>query len=121
MRFMLLLKGDPPTDRRPDPSFLEAMRAYDADLRKAGVVLASEGLRPSATGTRLRFDGSGSPTIVDGPVSASREVVGGFYILQVRSRDEAIEWARRCPVDLALRAGEEVEVEVREVDEGQPG
>ena len=96
------------------------MRAYEDDLRAAGVVLVAEGLEPRHGGTRLRFDGSGVPTIVEGPFDRSIADVDGFYILQLRSRADAIEWARRCPLDVVLADGERAELEIRAIDDG-PG
>jgi hypothetical protein len=123
MRYMVFMKGDPPSGAAPDPAFLElmpklieGMRAYDEELRKAGVLVASEGLHPSWSGTRIKVDVNGRRTVLDGPFSESKEVVAGFYILDVKSREEAIEWASRCPVELALRPGsEEAELEIRQI------
>ncbi len=118
MRFLILRSGGPSLDGRPSRAFVDAMQAYEDDLRAAGVVLAAEGLQPGTTGTRLRFDGTGGPTTLEAPFIGSGDVVSGFYILDVRAEAEAIEWARRCPVDVALRDGERAEIEIRRIDDG---
>ena len=120
MRFLMLRSGGPSRDGRPNVAFDEAIRAYDDDLRAAGVVLAIEGLRPGPDGIRLRFDGSGAPTILEGPFDRTTDDVDGFYILQVRSPADAIEWARRCPMDVGLGLGGRAEIEIRAIDDG-PG
>ena len=126
MRFMLLLKGDPPADAVPGNGELtpeqaatfqkvgEAMAKYSDELVKAGVLLAAEGLHPSAKGARVRVK-DGRRTVVDGPFAEAKELVAGFYLIQVKDAAEAIEWAKRCPVDIALQPGQEAEVEVRQV------
>ncbi|MBB6483787.1 YciI family protein [Rhizobium lusitanum] len=114
MRFMMLMIPDGYASAAPDalPSLeaIEAMMKYNEELKKAGVLLALEGLHPPASGARVSFKG-GKPTVVDGPFAEVKEVLGGYWILDVRSRDEAIEWARRCP------AGENAIIEVRRVQE----
>jgi hypothetical protein len=117
MRFLMLRSGAPSRDGRPNRAFDEAMRAYDDDLRAAGVVLAAEGFDARSSGSRLRFDGSGPPSILEGPFDGPTPDLDGFYILQLRSWADAIEWARRCPVDLALAAGERAEIEIRAIDD----
>ena len=103
MRFMLLLQYDeaammagPP----PDPETFEAMGRFNTAMVDAGVLLAGEGLQPSADGVLLRFDGASGeePTVTDGPFTEAKEIVGGFWILEVASRDEAVAWARRAPL-----------------------
>lgn len=114
MRFMMLMIPDGYASAAPDalPSLeaIEAMMKYNEELKKAGVLLALEGLHPPASGARVSFKG-GKPTVVDGPFAEVKEVLGGYWIIDVRSRDEAIEWARRCP------AGENATIEVRRVQE----
>ena len=114
MRFMMLMIPDGYASAAPDalPSLeaIEAMMKYNEELKKAGVLLALEGLHPPASGARVSFKG-GKPTVVDGPFAEVKEVLGGYWIIDVRSRDEAIEWARRCP------AGENAIIEVRRVQE----
>ncbi|MFJ6324999.1 MULTISPECIES: YciI family protein [unclassified Rhizobium] len=114
MRFMMLMIPDGYASAAPDalPSLeaIEAMMKYNEELKKAGVLLALEGLHPPASGARVSFKG-GKPTVVDGPFAEVKEVLGGYWIIDVRSRDEAIEWARRCP------AGENATIEVRRIQE----
>jgi hypothetical protein len=95
------------------------MRAWDDEMRKAGVLLASEGLVPSWSSKGVVFSGRGRrPRVVDGPFAEAKEVVAGFTIIDVSSEDEAIEWATRCPVDLFLQPGQEfLGVEVRRIGE----
>jgi hypothetical protein len=126
MRFMLLLKGDPPADAVPGDGGLtpenaeafrkagEAMAKYSDELVKAGILLAAEGLHPSAKGARVRVK-DGRRTVVDGPFAEAKELVAGFYLIQVKDAAEAIEWAKRCPVDVTLQPGQEAEIEVRQV------
>ena len=110
MRFMMLMY---PSDRAetgemPSAAEVGAMMKYNEDLAKAGVLLALDGLHPSAKGARVSYRG-GKPKVTDGPFSESKEVLGGYWLLQVKSRDEAIEWAKRVP------AGDAKFVEVRQV------
>jgi hypothetical protein len=114
MRFMMLMipkgydKAAPGT--MPDAKAVAAMMEYNEQLQKAGVLLALDGLHPPSMGARVSFPG-GKPRVTDGPFSEAKEVVGGYWVIQVRSREEAIEWAKRCP-------GSEGEViEVRQVQE----
>ena len=116
MRFMILLKGDPPEGATPSTELIEAMLRYSEDLAKAGVLLAGEGLHSSAAGARVVYK-SGRRTVVDGPFAESKELIAGFYIIQVRSKEEAIEWAMRCPVDVAVEGDQEAVVEIRQVAE----
>jgi hypothetical protein len=100
MRFMMLLPA--PADalekcRVPDKDLVLAMRKYNAEMAKAGVLLSAEGLHPTSKGTRLRISG-GKPVITDGPFTEAKEVVAGFWIIQAASKEEAIEWAKRCPL-----------------------
>jgi hypothetical protein len=114
MRFMMLMipkgyeKAAPGT--MPDPGAVAAMGKYNESLQKAGVLLALDGLHPPSMGARVSFAG-GKPTVTDGPFAEAKEVVGGYWMIQVKSKEEAIEWASRCP-------GSEKEViEVRQVME----
>jgi hypothetical protein len=95
----------------PTPELLNAMGAFNAELIKAGVMLAGDGLKPSKLGKRVRFTGTGGKkTIIDGPFAETKELVAGYWIWQVKSIDEAIEWARRCPDPMP---GEVSELEIR--------
>ena len=98
MRFMVMVKAtkDSEAGVMPEQSLLEAMGKYNEELVKAGVMLAGEGLHPSSKGARVRFSGS-KRTVIDGPFAETKELVAGFWIFQVRSREEAIEWVKRCP------------------------
>jgi hypothetical protein len=99
MRFMMLLPAPPDAleQRPPNKELVMAMRKFNDDMRKAGVLLGAEGLHPSSKGTRLRVSG-GKRVITDGPFTEAKEVIAGFWIIQVKSKEEAIEWANRCPL-----------------------
>jgi hypothetical protein len=100
MRFMVLMipgaKQEIEDGAMPDPKTIEAMMKYNEELSKAGVLLALDGLHPTSKGARLTFKG-GKPTVKDGPFTEARELIGGYWIWQVKSKAEAVEWARRCP------------------------
>lgn len=98
MRCMVMVRATAASEAGEMPSqrLLEAMGAYNEELVKAGVMLAGEGLKPSSAGARVRFSGT-KRTVVDGPYAETKELIAGFWLWQVRSLDEAIEWARRCP------------------------
>lgn len=98
MRVMVIVKAtkDSEAGQMPDEALLTAMGKYNQELVKAGVMLAGEGLHPSARGKRVVFSG-GDKTVIDGPFAETRELIAGFWIWQVDSMDEALEWARRCP------------------------
>jgi len=114
MRFMMLMipggYASAAPDAMPSAEAVDAMMKYNEELKKAGVLLALEGLHPPASGARVSFK-SGKPAITDGPFPEVKEVLGGYWMLDVRSREEAIEWARRCP------ASENDVIEVRRVHE----
>jgi hypothetical protein len=107
MRFMVLVKANEDSEKgvMPDEKMLAEMGKYNEELVKAGVMLAGEGLHPSSKGVRVRFSGS-KRTVIDGPFAESKELVAGFWLWQVRSKDEAIEWLKRAP----FKDGEEVEI-----------
>jgi hypothetical protein len=100
MRFMMLMipKGyeQAKAGAMPDPKAVEGMMKYNESLQKAGVLLALDGLHPPSMGARVSFAG-GKPKVTDGPFAEAKEVVGGYWIIDVKSRAEAIEWAKRCP------------------------
>ena len=98
MRFMVMVKATPESEagEMPTTELLEAMGKYNEELVKAGVMLAGEGLHPSSRGARIHFDGD-RRTVVDGPFAESKELVAGFWIFQVSSLEECIEWVKRCP------------------------
>jgi len=114
MRFMMLMipKGyeTAAPGTVPDAAAVAAMMKYNESLQKAGVLLALDGLHPPSTGARVTFPG-GKPKVTDGPFAEAKEVLGGYWMIQVKSREEAIEWASRCP------ASENEIIEVRQVQE----
>jgi hypothetical protein len=100
MRFMMLMipggYESAAPDTMPDPKAVSAMMRYNEELQKAGVLLALDGLHPPSAGVRVSFR-MGKPVVIDGPFSEAKEVVGGYWMIQVKSKEEAIEWAKRCP------------------------
>src|SRR5258705_13777206 len=114
MRFMILVKANKDSEAGvlPDEKILTDMGAFNMQLEKAGVLLAAEGLQASSKGARVRFSGS-KRTVIDGPFTESKELIAGFWLWQVKSLEEAIEWVKRCPNP---HAGES-EIEIRQVFE----
>lgn len=112
MRFMVIVKANEESEAGvlPDAKILGAMGKYNEELVKAGVMLAGEGLHPSSKGVRVKFDG-GKRTIIDGPFSETKELIAGFWLWQVKSKEEAIEWLKRAPFDGGT------EIELRQVFE----
>jgi hypothetical protein len=115
MRFMVLVKANKSSEAGvlPDEKLLTAMTKYNEELAKAGVLLAGEGLQPSSKGARVRFTGD-KRTVIDGPFSETKELIAGFWLFQVKSKEEAIEWVKRCPNPFP---GTESEIEIRQVFE----
>ena len=113
MKFMVLVKATKNSEAgvMPSTELLEAMGKYNEKLAKAGIMLAGEGLHPSAKGARVRFSGD-KRTVIDGPFAETKELIAGFWIWQVKSKEEAIEWAKKCPSPMP---GEESELELRQV------
>jgi hypothetical protein len=111
MRFMMIVKADKDSEagNLPDEKILAEMGRYNDELVKAGVMLAGEGLQASSKGARVRFSGA-KRTVIDGPFAETKELVAGFWIIQVKSREDAIEWAKRIPF-------QEGEVELRQIFE----
>jgi hypothetical protein len=111
---MVLVKADKNTEAgvMPSEKLLADMGKYNEELAKAGVLLAAEGLHPSAKGARVKFSGP-TRSVVDGPFAQTRELVCGFWMLQVKSKEEAIEWVKRCPNPMEG----ETEIEIRQVFE----
>jgi len=111
MRFMVIVKADKNSEAGvlPDRKILTEMGKFNEELVKAGVMLAGEGLHPSSKGARVKFAG-GKRTVIDGPFAETKELVAGFWLWQVKSKEEAIEWLERAPFD-------ETEVEIRQVFE----
>ena len=112
MRFMILVKSDESTEAGalPDESSFVEMNKYNEELVNAGVMLAAEGLAPSSSGARVRFEGD-RRTVIDGPFPGANELVAGFWLWQVNSKEEAIEWLKRAPF------GGGVEIEIRQIME----
>ena len=113
MRVMVLVKANEQSEAGvlPDAKILTEMGKFNEELVKAGVMLAGEGLQPSSQGVRVKFDGA-KPTVIDGPFAETKELVAGFWLWQVRSMDEAVEWLKRAPF-------KEGEVEIRRVFEAE--
>jgi hypothetical protein len=116
MRFMLMVKSTPNTEAGVLPSnqLLAEMGAFNEELVRSGILLAGEGLQPSSKGARVRMNRNGKRTVVDGPFAETKELIGGFWIVNVKSRQEAIDLALRCPHP---NPGEESEIEIRQVFE----
>jgi len=114
MRFMVIVKANKDTEAgvMPSEQLLTDMTRFNEELVKAGVMLAGEGLHPSSRGARVKFAGD-KRTVVDGPFAETKELVAGFWIWQVKSKEEALEWAKRCPNP----TGEEGELELRQIME----
>jgi hypothetical protein len=116
MRFMVMVKAtqDSEAGVMPTEELLNAMGKYNEELAKAGILLAGEGLRPSSMGARVKFSGS-KRTVYDGPFAETKELVAGFWLWKVKSREEAIEWVKRCPNPMPG----ESEIEIRQVFEAE--
>ena len=116
MRFMIMVKASKDSEAgvMPDEKLLAAMGKFNEELVKAGVMLAGEGLHPSSKGARVRFSGA-KRTVIDGPFAETKELVAGFWIWQVKSKEEAIEWVKRCPSPMR----EDSEIEIRQVFEAE--
>jgi hypothetical protein len=114
MRFIILIKADKTTESGgpPDEKILTEMGKFNEELVKAGVMLSGEGLHPSSKGARVKFSGA-KRTVTDGPFAEAKELIAGFWIWQVKSKEEAIEWVKRCPNPLQG----ESEIEIRQVYE----
>jgi hypothetical protein len=117
MRVMVIVKAskDSEAGKMPDRQLLADMGKFNEELVKAGVMLAGEGLHPSSKGKRVHFSGS-KRTVIDGPFTETKELIAGFWLWQVRSMEEALEWAKRCP---SPHPGQESELEVRPVFEAE--
>jgi len=111
MRFMMIVKAnkDSEAGRMPSEELLSAMGKYNEELMKAGVLLDLAGLQPTSKGARIKYSG-GKPSVVDGPFSEAKEIIGGYWIIQVKSREEAIEWAKRAPAPHGPHQDGEIEL-----------
>ena len=121
MRAMVMIKGDPQPGAAPSEELLGAMGRYNDELKEAGVLIDLAGLLPSVMGRRVKLSG-GERTVIDGPFAESKQLIAGYWILQVQSMDEAVEWAERFPFEAWSRIypgeyGAEVELEIRQVFE----
>ncbi|HVS99709.1 MAG TPA: YciI family protein [Solirubrobacterales bacterium] len=111
MRFMMFMYPEiDEADWHPSAEDVAAMTRYNEELRKAGMLLALDGLHPPGEGASVHFDGEGGTSVTDGPFAEAKEVVGGYWVIQARSKEEAVEWAKRCP-------GRDCRIEVRRVFE----
>lgn len=115
MRFMLLVKAnkDSEAGKLPDEKLLTEMGNYNNEMMKAGILLAGEGLQPSSKGARVKFSGD-KRIVTDGPFAETKELLAGFWVIQVNSKEEAIEWVKRCPNPMP---GTESEIEIRQIFE----
>lgn len=118
MRFMVMVKAtkDSEAGVMPDAKLLADMGRYNEELAKAGVMQAGEGLQPSSKGARVKFTRDNKRTVVDGPFPETKELVAGFWIWKVKSRQEALDWLKRCPSPFP---GQECEVELRQIFEAE--
>ena len=117
MRVMVIIKATPNSEAgvMPGEKLLAEMGQFNEELVKAGVMVAGEGLHPSRKGKRVRF-ANGRKTVIDGPFAETKELLAGFWLWQVKSMDEAIDWVRRCPDPMP---GEESEIEIRQIFEAE--
>ncbi len=120
MRFMMTIKADEKTEAGilPTEKDVATMGKYNAELIKAGVRLDAAGLKPSSAGVKVNFS-KGKPTVVDGPFSESKELIAGFWMIQVKSKEEAIEWAKRVPFNADMPGGGEGVIELRPLYEAE--
>ncbi len=116
MKFMIIVKASPESEagKMPSEKLMTEMGKFNEELVKAGVMLAGEGLHPSSKGVRVQFSGT-KRTVVDGPFSETKELIAGFWLIQVKSKEEAIEWIKRCPNPMESDS----EIEIRQVFEAE--
>ena len=116
MRFMIMVKADKNSEAgmMPSTELLTEMGNYNEELTKAGILLAGEGLHPTSKGARVKFSGA-QRTVIDGPFAETKELIAGFWLWQVKSKEEAIEWVKRCP----MPHNTETEIEIRQVFEAE--
>ncbi|WP_347928043.1 YciI family protein [Pseudomonas helvetica] len=117
MRFMIIIKASQDSEAgvMPTQELLTAMGNYNEELVKAGILLGGEGLHPSSKGSRVRFSGE-KRTVIDGPFAETKELIAGYWLWQVKSKQEAIDWVKRCPNPMP---GTEAEIEIRQVFEAE--
>lgn len=116
MKFMMIVRANKDSEAGVLPSreLIEAMGRFNEEMAKAGVLLSAEGLQASSQGARVHFSG-GKPTVIDGPFAETKELIAGFWLIQVKSKEEAVEWAKRCPAPFG--EDQEGELELRKVFE----
>ena len=116
MRFMVIVKASKESEAgvMPSTELLEAMGKYNEELVKAGILLAADGLQPSAKGVRVRFSGK-NRTVIDGPFAETKELIAGFWIMQTKSKEEVIEWVKRCPNPMPSDS----DIEIRQIFEAE--
>src|ERR1700719_1358395 len=116
MRFMMLVKASKASEAgmMPDDNLIAAMTKYNEEMAKAGILLDLAGLQPSSKGARIKFSGK-TPTVVDGPFAEAKELIAGYWLIQVKSKEETIDWAKRCPSPHGEAA--EGEIELRQLFE----
>ena|SRR5688572_8412593 len=117
MRFMVMVKATPNSEKgvMPEPELFEAMMKYNEALVAAGIMQGGDGLQPSSKGARIRFSADGkNKTVIDGPFTETKELVAGFWLWKCKSREEAMEWAKKCPTPMP---GEVCEIEIRQLYE----
>src|SRR5262245_18565119 len=119
MRFMVIVKASKSSEagELPSKQLLADMGKFNEEMMQAGVLLAGEGLQPSSKGARLKFTAGKRPTVVDGPFAETKELVAGFWLIQAKSKEEVIEWMKRCPAPMG--PGQDAELEMRQVFEGK--
>ena len=117
MRFMIIVKASPDSEAgvMPSEELMTAMGNFNQELAKAGILIDCDGLQPSSKGARVRFSGD-QRTVIDGPFAATKELIAGYWLWQVKSKEEAIEWVKRCPNPMP---GTEAEIEIRQVYEAE--
>ena len=117
MRFMIIVKASPDSEAgvMPSEELMTAMGNFNEELAKAGILIDCDGLQPSSKGARVRFSGD-QRTVIDGPFAETKELIAGYWLWQVKSKEEAIEWVRRCPNPMP---GTEAEIEIRQVYEAE--
>ena len=119
MRFMVIVKASKSSEagELPSKQLLADMGKFNEEMMQAGVLLAGEGLQPSSKGARVKFAAGKRPMVVDGPFAETKELVAGFWLIQVKSKEEAIEWMKRCPAPMG--PGQDAELEIRQVFEAE--
>jgi hypothetical protein len=117
MRFMIIVKASPDSEAgvMPSEELMAAMGNFNEELAKAGILIDCDGLQPSSKGARVRFSGD-ERTVIDGPFAETKELIAGYWLWQVKSKEEAIEWVKRCPNPMP---GTEAEIEIRQVYEAE--